>query len=779
MAELGQTDQLDRTLVALTRAKESGALNTDLRGLRTVAAEKRGDVEEVWRLLPELLGGMRDPPPVAWQVFARVVGPISAPSVSASKSAEHGSSIAAEESTSPDAGGHFPDSPLMPSDSSAAPPPGPSLIDSSRVRNFGNLVLGLGGFPKATNHPAGKHLVTAYLVLGDTESALALTRAEIPESVTESYGDIALHILSQPPPPVPFPASTTAVTTPPVQLPAILSLLDEMARADVPWLHVCTESIWTLTERGDFPAVITLLSRLEALDSQGLEDARRSLLRLIVIHKAQFKEVVEVDGASPEGDVARCRRALVEAQNRLQKLRDDTPRSSTSSSHNGVDRQRRIATMGAFARAGDSEEAVRCFRELVDERPRTGVANELLETLCRNNAEAAIVAAFESMKASGPPPDIVTYRLVVGIYARRKQHDRVVELWNEGIARGIDRAKATREMGVNAALAMAELGESDQFNGLLGALMREKESGLLKGDLRGLQTIAAEKRGDVEEVWRLLPELLRGKHKVPPIAWKALARVVGPISTPRVSASISFEKERATAAEESTSHDAGGYPPDLPLTPTDTSAASAPIGGEAPSSIDSSRVRNFRNLVLRLGGFPKATKHPVGQYLVTSYIALGDTESALALTRAKIPETHSQTYVEIARYILSQPPPTALSPAPITALSTTTYASQLPAILSLLEEMAPADVSPEDVYAESIWTLTERGDFPALTALLSRLETLDGLVIDSTCRSLVNLIAPHQAEFDAFVKLHAASKEGEVARCRRALVEAVKRLKGL
>ncbi|RKO89339.1 hypothetical protein BDK51DRAFT_26162 [Blyttiomyces helicus] len=731
MVELGQTDQLDRIVDALAQEKDPGSFNTGLWALQAIAAEKRGDVEKVWKLLPEYRGN-RPPPPATMRALARVVGPISAPSAFTSKSANKGGAISAE-------------SLLTPTSSSAT-----SSIDPPRVKNFENLMVRLGHSLKAPQYRIVTHLINGYIALGDIESALALTRAQIPEFVSKSYRDIARHILSQPPLPAPSPASTAGTPTSPSQLPAILSLLDEMARADVPFGLAYADSIWTLTERGDVPAVMTLLSRLEGLDGRERSAMRDSLHELIELHRAHFDEIVEVDAASPEGNVVRCRRALFDAANKLKMPVRNAPSWATSSSREGVDRETRVASMQACARAGDSEEAARWFRKLIGKRPSTGTGNALLDALCWTNAETAIVAAFEIMKTSGPRPNVKTYLLVVEFYARRKQHDRVVELWNECLALGIDRAEATRAMGMNAALAMAELGASDQLDRTLVALTRANELGALKTDLRGLRIVAAEKRGNVEEVWRRLPELLTGKLESLPIAWQALARVVGPISAPTVAASKL----------------------------KDSSAASPHFRGEPRSSTYSSRVRNFEKLMVRLDRSSIVKKPLVGQLLVTAYLALGDTESALAIVLAtKIPAaTASETYSEIARHILSQPPETEPSPASTTALASTTTestsASQLPAILSLLDVMAGASVSPKNVYVESIWTLTERGDLPALTTLLPRLETLPRRTIDHVRNSLAKLIALHQTEYDKVAKVNPASIDGDIKRCRRALVEA-------
>ncbi|RKO92183.1 hypothetical protein BDK51DRAFT_49712 [Blyttiomyces helicus] len=303
---------------------------------------------------------------------------------------------------------------------------------------------------------------------------------------------------------------------------------------------------------------------------------------------------------------------------------------------------------------------------------------------------------------------------------------------------------------------MAELGQTNSV------LARDKElNGKLNENLLMLQIIAAEKRGEVEGVWRLLPELLQAMRKVPLLAWRALARVVGPISV----TSKSSQKERAIAARESTIALVARHPPDSLLTPTASSVGSPPAAGEASSSIDSSRARNFEKLMVPLDLSPNAMKHPVGQYLVTGYIALGDIESALTLARAHISEHVSESYAEIVRHVLSQPP----LPAPPLA-STNAPSSQLPAIFSLLDKIARANVSRTPAYSESIWILTDRGDLPALMTLLPRLEKLDARVIESVRRLLVKLIAPHQAEFDRAAKVGPASPEGSVARCRRALV---------
>ncbi|RKO92182.1 hypothetical protein BDK51DRAFT_49711 [Blyttiomyces helicus] len=211
-----------------------------------------------------------------------------------------------------------------------------------------------------------------------------------------------------------------------------------------------------------------------------------------------------------------------------------------------VDRETRITIMRAFSCVGDFGEAARRFRDLIGEREGIGFRNALLDALCRTNAEATIIATFESIKASGTPPDLETYRHVVGFYMRRRQHDRVVELWDECIARGIDQANAVRAMGVNAALAMLEVGKTDQFDSIVGVVVQDKES----GDLRGLPIIAAERLGNVEQVWNLLPEPLEGR-RVAPAAWRALARVVGPISAPSVLTSESDETETAITARES------------------------------------------------------------------------------------------------------------------------------------------------------------------------------------------------------------------------------------
>ncbi|RKO92184.1 hypothetical protein BDK51DRAFT_49713 [Blyttiomyces helicus] len=441
----------------------------------------------------------------------------------------------------------------------------------------------------------------------------------------------------------------------------------------------------------------------------------------------------------------------------------------------GVDRETRIAIMAAFGRAGDFGEAVRRFQELIGERAETLVGNTLLDALCRTNVEAKIIDTFESMKTYGPPPDAETYRSVVGFYMQRKRHDRVVELWYECIARGIDQANALRVIGISAALAMLEVGQPNQFDRILGALAQEK---MPDSNLHGLQIIAAEKRADVEEVWRLLPELLKGKRKVPLAAWKALARVVGPISASAVLKTNSAEKEKALAARESTSSLAVGHPPDSTSTPADASAASPPAPGQVPSSIDSSRARNFENLMVRLGLSRNAMKHPVGEHLVRGYIALGDTESALAIARAKIPERWlTKSYSAIVRHILSQTP----SPTPFQAstIAPSTPPPPLPAILSLLDEMPRALVSPESVYAESIWLLTERGDLPAVMTLLSRLETLNSHIVECARRSLVNLSAAHHVDLDEDAKVDPASREGSVAQCRRALAEALNRFEKL